>query len=260
MAVCALSSSHIKHGAVFSPLQSSRDEPDSTELFLAAAQSAVPETVVGPDTFRYVQALSILCLTANEIGDFLLYHNCMGAYHTISAQANLHNEQSWPGYISNAERQTRRRLFWSIYRLEVHSALVMGHMVRCPENQSAVAYPEPLDRNGEGEFWLELWNLITDMYRCLSMTIIRFRARQTRGVNRGQLQTWDVWASFPLDECLQQVSRQRQLLTHNFRNAKPRSNDDESNKCGFQVSSFVLECEFNKLTPSRSQTSYARIK
>ncbi|KAL4919215.1 hypothetical protein BDW62DRAFT_179688 [Aspergillus aurantiobrunneus] len=58
----------------------------------------------------------------------------------VCVQLSLHDESRWPDAITVCEQEARRRLWWSIYRLEIHTACVLG-IVRTPESRCGVGYP-----------------------------------------------------------------------------------------------------------------------
>ncbi|KAK3175771.1 hypothetical protein K4F52_010011 [Lecanicillium sp. MT-2017a] len=109
-------------------------------------------------------------------------------------------------YIGIIEREERRRLFWSIYTLDIFTSVVWGGIIRCREKQSKVAYPteaddelitnnaisQPaVDHQGisptslrrssrvSADCWLSGWNFITDLYRVLEHALTRFRGHNS---------------------------------------------------------------------------------
>ncbi|KAL1891418.1 hypothetical protein Sste5346_007681 [Sporothrix stenoceras] len=125
--------------------------------------------------------MALLCVTGLEKGDAALLQQYLGLYHATVASQSLYDENRWPPSMLSMEKEQRRRLYWYMYRLEVHTALVLGHPVRCPELQSLVAYPEVPDFDGDDDDeveWLTGWNFVTDLYRGLEHLLAKFRPRR----------------------------------------------------------------------------------
>lgn len=256
MALCALSSCHIKNGAILGARDPVLASFEESAVYLEDAQSAIPHAIQDQDIFDYLQAISTLVLVAIQIGDASLLHQYLGLYHTLTAKHALHDESRWPATIGLAERETRKRLFWSMYRIEVHSALVMGHSIRCPEMHAAVSYPLTSiyssasglgTEHNSAEAWLIGWNYVTDLYRVLEYVIIRFRSKRMRTIARGDLHDLSTSALVSTDSLISQViQKQRSLPTFLTRASAPSSQVIE-NRCGFQVANIVCTMQVRKL-------------
>lgn len=263
MSICALSSCHVRDGAMFTLPLAMPLEARLQQAYLEDARRAIPADVPAKECFAYLQSLGTLSLAAIQLGDASLLHLTLGQYHTVMAQHQFHNESKWPSTISVVERHVRRQFFWSMYRLEVHSALIMGHVVRCPEMQSAVSYPTMSDEmaghiTGSRQSaagipfggWLAGWNYITDLYRVLEHVIVRFRSRKLRSVDRGTLYVGFDSLAPPIDDVLNRVLRQRSALPTYLANAALPSDDIESNLCGFQVANIACTIQVTMVTSS----------
>ncbi|EGY20189.1 uncharacterized protein VDAG_02205 [Verticillium dahliae VdLs.17] len=182
MAICALSSCHVRDGAVFSLRIAPTVPAKHQQSYLEDARRAIPSDISAADSFQYLQTLGTLSLAAIQLGDAPLLHETLGLYHTVMAQHNFQNESRWPSSIDPVEVHVRRQFFWSMYRLEVHSALIKSHSIRCPEMQAAVAYPAVSDAlrdpiaaaaASRGGFpsggWLIGWTTSRTSTACLSM-------------------------------------------------------------------------------------------
>ncbi|KAF2092973.1 hypothetical protein NA57DRAFT_69364 [Rhizodiscina lignyota] len=202
MAVCALASARARDGAVFSSkwdLETLK-EPQS-EVFFSASESAIPLGPMAMSDFDYMRACALLSITAIQYGQSraMLYY--LGLYHTMVETDGLHDESNWPTELDLVEKEERRRLFWSIYTLDVYASIVWGRTVRSREAQSNVLYPSAIDEdincslssdshpsaisNTEHSYsqnWLYGWNFTTDLYRILEHVLDHFR--QTRSENR----------------------------------------------------------------------------
>jgi hypothetical protein len=242
MAICALSANRMTSGATVS----SRDIPEHCDprYYLAQATTSISDDPMQPIEFEMLQAIGIICVAAMEISDAMLLQHFLGLYHGVLAQQGFHDEKRWPESLSAVEKEGRRRLYWHMYRLEVHTSLVFGHPVRCPELQSAVAYPSLPDNDGthadlEME-WLSGWNFVTDIYRGIEHLISYYKARRTkphstaRGLNTAFLVDYDPRAK--ILEPLELIFRN---LPARFKHALPMSQDIRQNRCGFQAANII---------------------
>ncbi|KAK1974313.1 hypothetical protein LZ30DRAFT_416098 [Colletotrichum cereale] len=260
MAICALSSCHVRDGAVFNPAVPAPLRPEHHQAYMEDAQKAIPETnreIGSFDVFDYLQVLGTLSLAATQLKDDPLFHECMGRYHTLVAQHTFHFEARWPSHLTYPEKHVRRQFFWSMYRLEVHAALIDGHVIRCPELQCAVAYPQQvdglagiIDASGQTEktrfrhgSWLTGWNYITDLYRVLEHVIVRMRKDRLKALDRGPIEHEPLMP--PIDKMLEKVLEKKSNLPPYATLAFPASHDVEANLCGFQVAN--IACTFQLL-------------
>ncbi|GJD00006.1 C6 transcription factor [Colletotrichum higginsianum] len=242
MAICALSSCHVRDGAVFDPAAAPAPlRPEHHRAYMEDAQRAVPESnrdIAGGEAFDYLQVLGTLSLAATQLKDDPLFHECMGRYHTLVAQHTFHFETRWPAHLTYPEKHVRRQFFWSMYRLEVHAALIDGHVIRCPELQCAVAYPQQVDglagiidasaqtektrfRRGS---WLTGWNYITDLYRVLEHVIVRMRKDRLKALDRGPIEHEPLMP--PIDGLLEKVLEKKGNLPPYATHAFPASHDE----------------------------------
>ncbi|GKT50607.1 uncharacterized protein ColSpa_10788 [Colletotrichum spaethianum] len=264
MAICALSSCHVSDGAVFNPDLPAPLLPQHHQAYMEDAQKAIPESnreIGSFEAFDYLQVLGTLSLAATQLKDDPLFHECMGRYHTLVAQHTFHFEARWPSNLTYPEKHVRRQFFWSMYRLEVHAALIDGHVIRCPELQCAVAYPQQvdglagiIDASGQTEktrfrhgSWLTGWNYITDLYRVLEHVIVRMRKDRLKALDRGPIEHEPLMPS--IDNMLEKVLEKKSNLPPYATHAYPASHDVEANLCGFQVAN--IACTF-QVSSSRS--------
>ncbi|PHH72539.1 hypothetical protein CDD82_5919 [Ophiocordyceps australis] len=206
MAVCALVSGRIRDGSVTNPrwdLNPLRHPPP--DVFYAEAQRQLVE--IGSEASLHVlRAHAILAIAAIQNGRIRDMHQHLGTYHTLVAMDALHDEANWPINIGLVEREERRRLFWSIYTLDVYTSVVWGGILRSREQQSSVAYPMEIDDDliiddshhgaqsptsasssstcrallDKTQSWMKGWNFITDLYRVLEHALTRFRSHSNR--------------------------------------------------------------------------------
>lgn len=134
--MCAVSALRIRNGAVLHE----RSVPDdlNPRMYFDETLRALPDNVSEFEEFESLQATAIACLTALHYSDGPLLHQLLGLYRAVLAEHGFNDEKRWPRGLSEIDIEERRRLLWHMYRLEVHTSLVIGHCVRCPELQSLV--------------------------------------------------------------------------------------------------------------------------
>ncbi|KFY39550.1 hypothetical protein V495_05891 [Pseudogymnoascus sp. VKM F-4514 (FW-929)] len=207
MAICALASARARDGALI-PGQwaASHFNHPSSESFYSAARDVTPHldlsAMEGIDWMRMCALLSLLGI---QDGNINVMHQYLGLYHTLAAMDGLHDEKNWPKDIGIVEIEERRRLFWSMYTLEVYSSLVWAGITRCRQSQCRVFYPSEVDDESfsDKEFsnllpqrsphqgfevrpgpaidtssWLHGWNFITDLYVVLEHAMDSFHGRR----------------------------------------------------------------------------------
>lgn len=181
MALCAVSAQSIALKAVFNE-DFSDDVPDyDSSLYFNEAVSRVPDRIIQPHDLDYLRSYGLLALYSLRQGDHGNFHRYLGLYHGSVAQIGFHDEARWPDDISITEVDDRRRFFWCVYRLEIHTAGVLGHMVRLPESQVSVRYPRITPAMApETRAWTAGWDYITDLFRILEHTISNLRRVKDR--------------------------------------------------------------------------------
>jgi hypothetical protein len=245
IAMCALSAQHAQQGSLFEADEPLGDLAAGAQSYLTEGLNLVMEQQQ-PDVLdlEYIRACGFLALFGIQTGNRSMIHKYLGMYHSVCARFSLHDESQWDDKfdMSVCELETRRRLYWAIYKLEVHSACVLGHMIRLPENQSNVDYPAGLHhpafvpgRDGDFEDWFAGWNTTTDLYRTLEHALVEFRAsrRQPASINtQGQL-TEDS----SLHQRLMEI--QTRALPQ-FDRVHDKSTDSGRNRCGFQATNILF--------------------
>lgn len=242
MAMCALSGYRISHGTNVAP-------PTVAELvdpryYLDQALEATQAESATPRDIEHLQAIGLICMTTMEIGNAFLVQRYLCNYHAAVAEQGLSDERRWPSDMSPIEREERRRLYWHMYRLEVHMAMVMGHVVRCPELQSHVAYPESEeDGSAVSQFeWLSGWNFVTDLYRGLEHLLTKLRLRLWP--NQQLRPQWVLSTTFLTEydhvgNIMTPLTAAYNSLPERFKTAASLSNNVDANRCGFQTANIV---------------------
>ncbi|KAF9871305.1 hypothetical protein CkaCkLH20_11226 [Colletotrichum karsti] len=270
MAICALSASHVRDGAMFDPdvvPDMVRDELQ--QAYLDDGRKAIPEDnrdIPKNEVFQYLQVLGTMSLAAIQIKDDTLFEQYLGRYHNIVAQSQFQFEKHWGDNLTSTEVYVRRQFFWSMYRLEVHSALIQGHVIRCPELQCGVGYPvhvglsgvlDPTEMpvsgnsaNSKTEIffpgsWLVGWNYITDLYRILEHVIVRMRKARVQAAHTDRNNIDRLLPS--IDEMLREVLGRKMKLPLYASQAFPSSTNREENLCGFQVANIACTYQLTRM-------------
>jgi hypothetical protein len=275
IAVCALVSARVRDGAVTNPKWdiSTLQETSSEAFYVEAAKQAVLGKV--PD-LNLMRANAVLAIAAIQNGNIRDMHLHLGRYHTLVAMDGLHDETNWPKQTGLIEVEERRRLFWSLYTLDIYTSVVWGGIIRCREQQTAVAYPTEIDddmfsdngifsaallaRPGQGPSpgrhglqvsstsWLSGWNFIIDLYRVLEHALTHFRDRQARTRSRSWLH--DIFKDNPgfsqtsVLDCVMQMYRD---LPQCFKETPPVIFDASVDRFGFQAANITATLQLLRL-------------
>ncbi|OQN95160.1 hypothetical protein B0A48_18784 [Cryoendolithus antarcticus] len=188
MGACALASARARDGALHEYTSFPKDGPvQQSEIFFSAAAEAIPKDLNKATGIGYIRACALLALTSVQYGQIASMHQYLGHFCTIFAVQHLHDELHWPLELTIVDREERRRLYWSMYCLDVLSAVVFNSMPKFDEASANVNYPAEIDDDNitpigmtpTGEVnWLRGWNFTTDLFRILEHTLRRMRRNQ----------------------------------------------------------------------------------
>lgn len=250
MSMCALSACRVNMGSDAATSDTLYGiDPD---YYLDEALGIVRSSEAMPRDIEFLQTIGLICMAALEIGNASLLHEYLGIYHTVVAEQGLWDERRWPARISDVEKEERRRLFWHMYRLEVHMSMIMGHAVRCPELQAMVHYPSMTDPDASmAHEWLSGWNFVTDLYRALEHLLTRFRIRLFPAIRDQKSRSLST--VFLVDHDLDKSILEPLYVTYRnlpdrFTAAAPMSLDKARNRCGFQAANII--CTYQVRTPT----------
>ncbi|KUL91216.1 hypothetical protein ZTR_01531 [Talaromyces verruculosus] len=187
MAACALASARVRDGALFSVQSTDLSQPPP-EMFFNAAKDLIPKDLGNAKGTSFMRACALLAITSIQNGQIKSMQQYLGYYHTLMAMDGRHDEKLWPKELTPIEKEERRRLFWSIYTLDIYSSIVWGGIIRHREAQCLVRYPTELDdehitatgydvSNNSAVNWLQGWNFTTDLYRVLEHAVDEVRGR-----------------------------------------------------------------------------------
>ncbi|KAL4940558.1 hypothetical protein BDV06DRAFT_18722 [Aspergillus oleicola] len=274
MAMCALASARARDGAMYSTRWGSQllANPPS-EVFWAAAKESIPRDLATTRGTEYMRACAILSIASIQHGQISLMQQYLGFYHTLATMEGLQDEKFWPKNLDPVVVEIRRRLFWSIYTLDVYSSIVWGGVIRHREAQSNVRYPGEVvkdefissyqsvspDQEGRlggtamSEDWIYGWNFITDMYRILEHAV----DSQRKPVNNGVTDVWSLFrpaqtaGSWLMDHVLSMYS----ALPPKFRETRPVTGDLSHDIFGFQSANIQATLQLLRmvLSPNEDQ-------
>lgn len=227
MAACALTAARARDGALGDKVRGDEAPEPSSETFFAASQDAISKDLTRAADFEYLRACALLALTSIQCGKKKTAHQYIGHYSTLSAMQQFHDEANWPSSLSNAEREERRRLFWSMYNLDVYMSVVFGSILKSQETFSNVRYPSDLEdegRESEGGLpgkilpqWFQGWNFITDMYRILEHLVRRVRRVQQQQDDRFAAFRYLITDAIPDVQVMQNVMEFHLHLPEQFK-------------------------------------------
>ncbi|KAI0964934.1 fungal-specific transcription factor domain-containing protein [Xylaria arbuscula] len=205
MAICALVVGRVRDGSVTNPRRDlSLLQSLDADVFYTETQRLLSSTSEEMD-LHIIRSHALLAIAAIQNGRIRDMHRHLGIYHMLVDMYGLHDESNWPMGIGVIEREERRRLFWSIYTLDIFQSVAWSGLVRSREQQVNVLYPievedeflfdtdesSPLFRDTsrrQADCWLFGWNFTTDLYRVLEHALTRFRGNQYR-IRRGAFLT-----------------------------------------------------------------------
>ncbi|CAD0086507.1 unnamed protein product [Aureobasidium vineae] len=187
LAMCALSSARVRDGALYTAKWDATllQSPSSEELF-RAAKEAIPHDAPLSQEFDYMRAYALLAIASIQYGDTARMNYYIGLYQSFIAVGMLQNESNWPSGIGHVEVEERRRLFWSMYTLDIFSSIIWGGFARSREACFNVCYPAECDDEyfsdtnpintgnmHNAPSWVKGWNFVTDLYRILEHAVDR---------------------------------------------------------------------------------------
>ncbi|OOQ82252.1 C6 transcription factor [Penicillium brasilianum] len=263
MAVCALVSGRARDGALYSTRWHREEllEPPS-EAFYTAAKDSFPKDLALARGFDYMRACAILAIASIQNGQIKNLQKYSGIYYTLTTMEGLHDEKLWPKDIGPIETEERRRLFWSIYTLDIYASIVWGGIIRYREAHSLVRYPSEVDdefitpygyglpsvspesstlSHGDSPIvsrqpvsWMHGWNFTTDLYRMLEHVVDGTRRRFSSA--NGTTEVWPLFGPVFMSEptVMERVLSMYNALPPQFRETPPITGDMSKDLFGFQ--------------------------
>ncbi|KAL2871227.1 putative C6 transcription factor [Aspergillus lucknowensis] len=276
MAMCALASARARDGALYSNRWSSQQlaSPPS-EVFWSAAKDAIPRDLATARHTEYMRACAILSIAGIQNGQIQEMQQYLGMYHTLAVMDGLHDEKLWPKDLDPVVIEIRRRLFWSIYTLDVYSSIVWGGIIRHREDQSNVRYPGDLKddfiakddmvspvsveqndvlRTGASSAdWICGWNFTTDMYRILEHALDSQRRRSPP--KNGTAEVWSLFrpAQMAGPWLMDHVLSLYEALPPQFRETRPATGDLAHDIFGFQSANIQATLQLLRMVLSSGE-------
>ncbi|KAK5113757.1 hypothetical protein LTR85_010774 [Meristemomyces frigidus] len=259
MAACALAAARVRDGAVGDKYKYAESPEKSSEIFFAAASDAIVKDLSKAQGFSYLRACTLLAVTCIQYGQIKTMHQYFGAYHTLSAMQQFHDEGQWPQDISVAEREERRRLFWSAYMLDVYASVVFDSLLHSQETHSNVRYPsevndEDLTATGvlappDEDHWLRGWNFTTDLYRILEHSVKRMRRNKQVRDDRISIVRLLISDGVPDDQVMDNVLSLYYQLSNAFKRTDASANGEKSHDyIGIQAANIQATLQLVRMT------------
>lgn len=186
MAACALASARVRDGAVTDDRKLPKyGLEQQSEIFYSGAACAILKDFNKAQGLGYLRACGLLAVTAIQYGQIASMHQYLGHFCTLSAMQQFHDEDQWPQNITMTEREESRRLYWSMYNLDVMVGVAFNGVLKFQETSANVRYPTEVNdemitrtscSSGSEGNWLRGWNVTTDLYRILEHTIKQVRS------------------------------------------------------------------------------------
>ena len=186
MAACALTSARVRDGAITDDRKLLKyGLEQQSEIFYSGAACAILKDFNKAQGLGYLRACGLLAVTALQYGQIASMHQYLGHFCTLSAMQQFHDEDQWPQNITMTEREESRRLYWSMYNLDIWAGVVFNGVLKFQETSANVRYPTEVSdemitptscSSGSEGNWLRGWNVTTDLYRILEHTIKQVRS------------------------------------------------------------------------------------
>ncbi|KAL2075200.1 hypothetical protein VTL71DRAFT_142 [Oculimacula yallundae] len=269
MSICALASARARDGA----LLPGRYNPayftsPAAETFCAAAKDVMPLDLASSRGIDYMRSCALLALFGVQLGKVEIMHQYLGVYHSLVALDGLHDEKNWPDDVGRIETEERRRLFWSMYTLEVYYSIVWGGVIRCRESQSRVSFPSevddeflleesmesrkssmqtPLDNVRNALCWIHGWNFTTEMYRILEHAMDGLHKRREQTV--GPFSPSDLFPrdSPPQSVVLEKVMVMYEDLPARFKESRNAVGETSEDIFGFQAANIIATIQLVRM-------------
>ncbi|OJJ38305.1 hypothetical protein ASPWEDRAFT_168219 [Aspergillus wentii DTO 134E9] len=266
MAVCALAAGRLHDGIAMPP------DPHplrfeavtlSSECYNAAVKAIPSDITEAIEWYPLMKAKALLASACLQNGELKRAVAHGGDYISISLSRGFHDEENWPGNLTEIEKQERRRLFWGFYQHDQHLANSFGFVSRQREAKATVLYPaEVYDDEDITEAGIQLepkkvsflrgWNFCSDLYRLLEhMDGLVRAARQTSVEEPGGLVTSFLSRRQPpknfASDSLHLVSKLFEDLPDNLKKINSMTGDPQTDRYGFVASNILITTQTLKM-------------
>lgn len=279
MAMCALVSARIADRAVFNPHWDIRhlSQVKSEVFYAAAVRECGNAGALKASNLDLLRTCALLAVVAIQYGRFRELQTHLGKYHVLVSMDGLHDEENWPQNIGIIEKEERRRLFWSMYCLDIFSSIMWNGVIRCREQQSNVSYTTELDDEHFDDFgyrfnekpadaspmvigpspthptlnirtssWLCGWNFTTDLYRVMEHVITHFRDKRRH--KRSFLN--DIFGespAVPAANVRDSIMAMYNNLPQCFKETQPITCDASQDRYGFQAANITATVQLLRM-------------
>lgn len=177
MAASALGAARLRDNAANTTPLSAQEAAalPSPEVLVAAAEDAIPKDLDSANDSDLLRSAALLAVCAIQLANPKKMYQHVGVFWTLVSMHRLHDEKNW-NVVSRIEVEERRRVFWSVYTLELFACLAFGGVRRTKESVLKVLYPSEIDddflasaiEQPAGRIsWLNGWNYTTQLYKML---------------------------------------------------------------------------------------------
>ncbi|EIW72836.1 hypothetical protein TREMEDRAFT_26656 [Tremella mesenterica DSM 1558] len=274
--MCAMTLARLRDGASMPTAQALTPEDvhdgPSSEDFYHASLQAMPSDLTLCTDFNFKRAKAVQAVITIQYGQVRALLGHLGDYTTMVSVDGFHNEARWPQNLTEPEIQERRRLFWSLYQLDVYSAITWGGMVRQRESQCNVLYPaevfDDTDITEEGITlhsphpgavpFLKGWNFVVDLYRILEHAVGQLRSRQMYSPDDPLTPVTALFSTQTgpaPSEVLDLVSRLYSKLPPVFKGANAMTGNLIDDRFGFQSANIIITMQTVKMVLAGTEDS-----
>ncbi|BGP20906.1 hypothetical protein JCM10213v2_009071 [Rhodosporidiobolus nylandii] len=238
MAASALGAARLRDNAASTTPLSAKEAAalPSPEILLAAAEDAIPKDLDSASDFDLLRSTALLAVCAIQLANPKKMYQHVGVFWTLCSMHRLHDEKNWTA-TDRLEIEERRRVFWSMYTLELFACLAFGGVRRTKESVLKVHYPSEIDdaflANGVEQpagsiSWLHGWNFTTQLYKMLECAL---DASQPGIVCAGSQISFSALLDF--------LDTSYACLVPAFKNIKPYSGVPDLDRFGYQAANIL---------------------
>ncbi|KAI4742249.1 hypothetical protein E4T50_07323 [Aureobasidium sp. EXF-12298] len=267
LAMCALSSARVRDGALYTGKwdATSLQSPSSEELF-EAAREAIPHDASLTQDFDYARAYALLAICSIQYGDTPRMNYYIGMCQGFLSVGMLQDESNWPAGLTHIELEERRRLFWSLYTLDIFSSIIWGGYARSREACFNVCYPSDDEQSGDmnlrttgdmhdGPSWLTGWNFVTTLYRILEHAQDRLGHLRNPVQRTPSLPGYIDPGSPRQISCLTNIMTLYEQLPPVFKTTQPLTGILEKDLFGFQAANIAASLQLVRMVLFTTENS-----
>lgn len=237
MAACAITSARLRDGALRSSIFDGHELPEVLpETYYSAAEEALPEDLLQCHDFDHLRGYALLAIASIQDAQIPAMQKFIGQYFTILAVNQWHDESSWPYGLNTVEVEERRRVYWSMYTLDIYSSIVWDGCIHFQEGHAKVRYPSAGDVESNqpvnGVHWIVGWNFTTDLYRILEHDLSRLRSRSSKFAITGNSTSTRAEYSVSSQDSVNELYA---ALPSVFKQLQPATGDPKRDIYGFQA-------------------------